>query len=114
MARFLLLLHRPANTVSGSSPEDLRARIAKYRAWREEMTAAGKIAAGEKVADSGGLWLRKDGGAVQAAEGNGSSDVISGYFIVQAADSREAQEIAAGCPHLDFGGTIELRPIEAT
>lgn len=117
MARFLLLLHRPSNTLSGSSPEDLRGRIEKYRLWREEMTRAGKIVAGEKVAADGGLRLRKEGGGIVAERlegGNGTQSVVSGYFVLQAADDQEAREIADRCPHLDFGGTLELRPIEAT
>jgi hypothetical protein len=114
MARFLLLLHRPASTVSGVSPEDLRERIQRYRTWNQEMTRSGKVLGGEKCAD-GGLWLRPDGETRTAPAGeNGHGDVVSGYFLIQANDYQEASEIGRSCPHLAYGGTIELRQIEAT
>jgi len=94
----------------------MRERIAKYRLWREEMTRAGKILAGEKLADTGGVLLRKNGREVLAEglNGTGERDVISGYFVIVADNDEEARTIASGCPHLALGGTIELRPIEAT
>ena len=113
MPRFLLLLHRPSSTVSGDSPEELRERIGRYRAWREEMTRAGKILAGEKLA-AGGFRLRRDGAEALVADADGDRDVISGYFLLQADNEREAREIAGRCPHLESGGTIELRQIEPT
>jgi hypothetical protein len=114
MPKFLLLLHRPASTASGSSPEEMRERIARYRRWREEMTREGKILAGEKLVDDGGIWLGKDsrGTPMEGSNGLGERDVISGYFLIQASDYEEARSVAGGCPHLELGGTIELRQIE--
>jgi hypothetical protein len=116
MSRFLLLLHRSASTVSGDNPEALRERIQKYKAWREEMTRQGKILAGEKCTGDDALWLRKSGGEVviEPSNGNGDRDIISGYFLLQADDRQEASEIARHCPHVEYGGTIELLQIEPT
>lgn len=114
MARFLLLLHRPAQSASPITPDELRDRIAKYRAWREEMTRAGKILAGEKLTEDGGVRLRPGEGGVEVAPSAATGERISGYFLLQAEDYRQATEIAQGCPHLAHGGTLELRQIEAT
>ena len=114
MARFLLLLHRPASTVSGISPEDLRERVQKYRAWNQELSRAGKIVGGEKLTEEGGLWLRQEAGAVRVDPANGQADVVSGYFLLQAEDYDEASGIARRCPHIEYGGVIELRQIEPT
>jgi hypothetical protein len=116
MARYLLLLHRPSSTLSGGSPDELRERIEKYRTWREDMARNGKIVAGEKLTGDPGLLVRKAGGEVlvERPDGDGAQSVVSGYFVLQAEDDREARELASRCPHLDFGGTIELRQIEPT
>jgi hypothetical protein len=114
MAQFLLLLHRPAGTVSGGSPEELRRRIERYRSWREELGREGKILGGQKCTGDRGMCLRKNGAevVVQPAGGEGDGDVISGYFLLQADDYRQASVIASGCPHVEYGGTIELRQLE--
>ncbi len=36
---------------------------------------------------------------------------LSGYFLITASGQDEALEIAANCPHLEYGGTIEIRRI---
>jgi hypothetical protein len=43
-----------------------------------------------------------------------ATEVIGGYFVISAADYAEAIEISRDCPHLRYGGRIELREIEST
>jgi hypothetical protein len=40
--------------------------------------------------------------------------VLAGYFIIGAASLEEARSIARDCPHLKYGGSVEIRRIEAT
>jgi hypothetical protein len=40
--------------------------------------------------------------------------VIGGLFAIKADDYEKAVEIARECPHLKYGGRIELREIEPT
>ena len=37
---------------------------------------------------------------------------VGGYFVVLADSLAQAAEFAKGCPGLDFGTTVEVRPIE--
>jgi len=115
MPRFILLLRRPTETGVPDAPEALRERIGKYRAWREELAREGQLVAGEKFSENQGLWLRKNGEEIVTDAGpDPALGSISGYFLIQANDDREARGIAEQCPHLLFGGTIELREIEPT
>jgi hypothetical protein len=41
-------------------------------------------------------------------------EVVSGYFVVEAADYDEAVAIAASCPHAQSRGSILVREIEDT
>ena len=43
-----------------------------------------------------------------------AKEVIGGYFTIEAADYNEAVEICSDCPHLTYGGRIELREVEPT
>ena len=36
---------------------------------------------------------------------------VNGFFIIQASEYKEAFLIAQNCPHLKYGGELELRPI---
>ena len=40
-----------------------------------------------------------------------SKEAIAGFFIIQANNLEEAVEIAKGCPGLDYGQTVEVRPL---
>jgi len=36
---------------------------------------------------------------------------MGGYYLVSASSPADAMEIAKGCPLLDNGGTVEVRPV---
>jgi hypothetical protein len=40
-----------------------------------------------------------------------AKDVIGGYTLITANDLAQAAEIAKGCPILDVGGAVEVRPV---
>jgi hypothetical protein len=55
-----------------------------------------------------GTPLSSDGPYAEA------KDVIGGYWVIEARDDAEADEIAQDCPHLwNATNWVELRPIEA-
>jgi hypothetical protein len=41
-----------------------------------------------------------------------TKEIIGGYFAIQAEDYDEAVSLAGECPHLDYGGLIELREVD--
>ena len=41
-----------------------------------------------------------------------AKDVVGGYFIVEAKDLAHAVELSKGCPILEVGGSVEVRPVE--
>lgn len=115
--RYVLLLHGPARTIA-TTPEQAaadsateRALVAEYGAWAGQLAAAGSLVMGEKLADDQLTMLTASGTANVARF---TSDEISGFFLIQAADSAEAYRIARDCPHLKHGGTVQLRRIEPT
>ena len=40
-----------------------------------------------------------------------AKEIVGGYFMVKAADYEEAVTLSKTCPHLRYGGRIELREI---
>jgi hypothetical protein len=115
MAGYMLFLHEDPRTFSNLSPSEIEGAIRQYVEWRERLAREGRITGGHKLADEGGRWLtRETGGAVRVVDGPFSEarEVVGGYFLIEAADYDEAVEIARDCPHLAFGGRIELRALD--
>ena len=115
MPNYMLLLHEQPIDYSQFSPEQIEAVIGEYIAWRKQIEADGKFVAGEKLKDEGGRHLAGTDGDFRVTDGPyaEAKEVIGGYFTISAADYNEAAEISKGCPHLRYGGRIELREVES-
>ena len=84
----------------------------KWVAWFKELGVKGYIQhpghplepAGKVV--SGNKKLVTDGPFAEA------KDIIGGFTLIEAKDIDQAAEIAKGCPILEVGGSVEVRPIQ--
>lgn len=114
MPKFMLLLHERTTESSDLSPEEMQGIIQKYRDWSQQMGEAGKLVGGDKLTDDDGKVLRAGGGGVSVTDGPfaETKEVIGGYFQIQAADYDEAVEISKTCPHIAYGGSIEVRQVD--
>ncbi len=111
-ARFLLLLNEDA-AYQASRVEGSADRIAEYSAWAKGLADSGKLAAGEKLKNEGRVLHGATRRAVSVSDlPGGRPGGLAGYFVIAAADLREAEAIALTCPHLKYGGTVVVRPIE--
>ena len=114
MAQFMMLLHNEPAPEGAYSPEEIQAVVQKYQKWSETMGAAGKLAGGNKLANDAGKVLRgTDNVSVVDGPFAETKEVIGGYFILEAEDYAEAAQLSTSCPHLAFGGTIDLRQIDS-
>ena len=41
-----------------------------------------------------------------------AKDVIGGFTVIEAKDLAQATELSKGCPILEVGGSVEVRPIQ--
>lgn len=114
MSNYLLLLHgTPANRVN-HTPEEFQAMFTDYMAWSEKIKAEGSYVGGNKLKDEGGKSIVKNGDGLRVTDGPfiEAKELIGGYFLISASDYNEAVKISEGCPHLKYGGRIEVREIE--
>jgi hypothetical protein len=106
--QFLLLLYDSANPAATPPDSGRTARIvAEYSAWARSLATEGRLVSAEELSDAPADWL---GGSVRTVDGAR----IGGFFLIRAGDLSEARQIAERCPHLKYGGRIELRPIHPT
>ena len=105
MQAFLLILK--GSGMDDLSPEELQQIFKSYKAWVDKL--GDKYVAGQRLENNGSLLKDKetlltDGPFLE------SKEIIAGYFVIQAENQQEANEIAKTSPHLGLY-EIEVRPI---
>ncbi|HEX9648855.1 MAG TPA: YciI family protein [Alphaproteobacteria bacterium] len=114
MPQFMLLLHNAPRDTSKASPADMQAVVNEYSAWSQKLAAAGKLKGGQKLADEGGRMITAKGGKISVTDGpyTETKEVVGGFFMIEAKSYDDAVKLSSDCPHLKFGGRIELRQID--
>jgi hypothetical protein len=115
MPKYMLLLHDDPSAFSALSPAEIQKVIERYVAWGTRLRQAGIITDSAKLTDEPGRVMRGRGGDMRVTDGpySESKEMLGGYFTVVADTYEHAAERAADCPHLDYGGTIEIRQVDA-
>lgn len=113
MSEFALVYRSTAEVYREAmgTPEKAEQSARQWRAWFREMTdkgqlrnighpleRAGKVVGGRKKLVTDGPYAE-------------TKDVVGGISIIEAQDLDEAARIASGCPLLELGGVVEVRPV---
>jgi len=114
MARYLAILYTRPDRWAPVSREEMTRIMMEYRAWREGLTARGHFLDGHKLTDDTGRVMRQEDGALRVLDGpfSESKEVVGGYFAIQADGYDHAVRLFSDCPHLGYGGTIEIRELD--
>jgi hypothetical protein len=89
----------------------------RHAAWGEysnQLATAGKIRGGERLRPAAtATTLRLSGGERLLSDGPfaETKEQLGGFFVVEAANLDEAVELASKMPHLQDGGSVEIRPV---
>ena len=111
MARFLLLIRGGDGDVVSSSPEDYQKVVEKYIAWSRRLREEGRNLGADELAEGGVVVRSRNGQVVVDGPFAETKEAIGGYFMIEAADLNEAAEIAKGCPAVERGGCVDIRPV---
>ncbi len=110
MRSYMLLFWAPkAALAKPRSPEQARASGEMWRSWEQALREAGCSVTGAQLEDSGQCVAGAEKAVVEGSFG--SDHVMGGYFVVSASGLEQATLLAKGCPILQSGGTVEVRPI---
>jgi len=107
----LLLYDNPADW-RNVSPEEMQKAIEKYHAW----TVKPFTKDSKRLAEDAGKVIRSHGGQARATDGpySETKEVLGGYYTIEAASYDEAVKLALDHPHLEYGGTVEVRQVWGT
>lgn len=106
-----LLLFRGTDWNKGLSPEEMQQVMGRLTAWFEGLHEQGKIKAGQPLGEEGRTVSGRKGRTVADGPFAESKEAIGGYLLLRVDDMNEAVAIAKQCPTLDYGATVEVRPV---
>lgn len=106
-----LLIFRGTHWDKGLSPEQIQQATGEFMAWFERLTREGTAKTGQPLEHHGKVVSGRKGRAVADGPFAESKEAIGGYFLLQVRDIDEAVAIAQQCPILEYGATVEVRPV---
>jgi hypothetical protein len=109
MSEFTLLFRNAS--IFDQPPEQMQAYSQKWLIWFRGLGDKGHI-------KNPGAPLQPTGKVIQGRDKSihdgpyaESKDIVNGYTVIEARDLSHAVEIASGCPLLELGGAVEVRPV---
>jgi hypothetical protein len=114
MPNYMLLLHDNPAAFTNVSPDQMQRVVERYIAWGNKLREAGVMKAGDKLTDEPGKVMRRKDGRIHVTDGpySESKEVLGGYYMIEAGSYDKAIDHARDCPHLDYGGAIEVRQVD--
>jgi hypothetical protein len=112
MPRYMLLILDDPNR-QWASPAEAGAMMSKMGAYAGELAQQGKLQGGNPLKSMAeAARVRTQGGRVSVTDGPfaETKEMVGGFYMIEAADRKEALEIAKRCPHTAIG-TVEVREV---
>jgi hypothetical protein len=109
MPNFVLLLYDDPSGWQKLSPDDMQKALEKYMAWSQKPFIVGF----QRLAEDIGRVLRSQNGRPSVIDGpfSETKEILGGFFTIQADNYDQAVERTRDHPHLEYGGTIEVRKV---
>jgi hypothetical protein len=111
MARFAVLMFEDDRAWSRLPELERQRLLVLYDNWVRDLKAKGAYEGGEPLGEGGVALEADDDGRILESDYTVIRSVLTGYFIIQAADLTAATKLARGCPALVHGETVIVRPV---
>jgi Uncharacterized protein conserved in bacteria len=93
------------------SREERRRALADWNAWCDKLAAQGKLKDGHPLLPEGRIVSHAAAGRRLDGPFSEAKEMIGGYFFLTAESMDEASAIAEESPNLQYGMTVEVRPV---
>jgi hypothetical protein len=94
-----------------TAPEAMQQNMQKWMKWMKQLADTGHLKERGHPLEREGKLVTGKSRAVTDGVFAETKDVINGFTLIQARDLGQAVELSSGCPILDVGGVVEVRPI---
>jgi hypothetical protein len=112
MPQYMLLLYDDPTGWRTLSPEEMQKGLEKYMAWTKKPF----VVDSKRLAEDAGRVIRSDRGKPRTVDGpySETKEILTGYYTIEAANYEEAVQRSLDHPHLEHGGTMEVRQLWGT
>ena len=111
MSSQYMMLFRGTNWEKGLSPEEIQTVMKRWVDWNTRLVKEGKVKLAQPLVAEGKIISGKKKRIISDGPFAETKEAIAGYFLLEAKDLDEVLEIAKECPTLDYGVSVEVRPI---
>ena len=111
MSTQFMMLFRGTHWSKGLSPEEIQNTMNRWNKWMNHLIEEGKVVAKQPLVAGGKIVSGKKKRVVSDGPFAESKEAIAGYFLLEVKNLDEAVEIAKEVPTLEYGVTVEVRPI---
>ena len=95
-----------------ASPEQRQKQLQKWAAWFKELGANGHLKELGHPLEGAGMVVKANQKIVTDGPYAEAKDLVGSFSLVEASDLAHAVELSKGCPILEGGGSVEVRPIQ--
>jgi hypothetical protein len=93
------------------TPELAQKSMQAWLGWIRNLETKGHLKNPGQPLDRTGAVVRGRDRVITDGPFAEAKDLVLGFTIVEARDVAEAAELAKGCPILEGGGSVEIRPV---
>lgn len=113
MSEFIFLYRntREARQEHMGTPEKAQQNMKRWRAWFDELSRKGQLKSIGQPLEVEGKVVGGNRKTVTDGPYAETKDILGGFSVVEAKDIDQAVTIASGCPILENGGSVEVRPV---
>ena len=97
---------------TSASPEQAQKTMQKWMAWFKELNANGQVKYPGHPLEPTGKVVQGKQKIVHDGPYAEAKDVVGGLMTVEARDLAHAVDLSKGCPILEVGGSVEVRPVQ--
>ena len=113
MSQFLYLyrMTEAARQDNMGTPERAQQSMQRWMAWMKELDAQGHLKDRGQPLEMTGKVVRGQDKGVTDGPFTEAKDLVGGFTLIEARDIDQAVELSRGCPILEGGGSVEVRPV---
>ncbi len=111
MPQFVLLLRSEEINFPSYSPDDFQKLLVEFENWNRSLEKKGLYASAGLSGKDARTARQKNGRSVIDGPYCETKEAITGICVIEADGQVEAIDLAAGCPFILRGGSVEIREI---
>jgi hypothetical protein len=111
MKEFVLLFRQPSYDYQKTDPEKVKELGKKWQQWLSAIVSQNKLSGTGGIRLSMEGKVLKAGGVITDGPFVEIKEKLGSFIVVKAENIEEATTLAHGCPAIDEGGSVEIRPV---